>query len=1257
MSRIFLSHSSTDNGAAVALRDWLKEEGWDDVFLDVDPERGIAAGERRERKLYESAQRCEAVLFLVSKAWLASSWCLREFDLAHRLNRRLFGVLIEDIAIADLPVNLTGTWQLVRLGAGRDHIMRRATMPVTGTEVHVTFSAEGLVRLRAGLRRAGLDPRFFDWPPEHDPDRPPYRGLRPLEAEDAGIFFGREAPIVEALDRVRGMRDTAPPRLLVILGASGAGKSSFLRAGVLPHVARDDRNFVALPVIRPEPAAIDGESGLVRALEAACRSRGIAQTRAAIRDAVAGGAETLRPMLEALVETAQPPPIPDQVTDKPPLLVLPIDQGEELFLREGGDQATALLALLCDLLLGDAPNVLVLVTMRSDSYERMQTARALDGIRQETLSLPPMPHGAYQAVIEGPAARLKDTPRALDIDPALTQALLVDIETGGGRDALPLLAFTMERLYLEYGASRRLALDNYEALGRIRGSIEEAVERALKTADADPRIPRDRDARLTLLRRGLIPWLVGIDLETKSPRRQIARLAEIPAEARPLIDLLVQQRLLATDRAPDTGEVTIEPAHEALLRQWGSLRDWLDEDFGALATLENVERAARDWAANGRDPAWLAHMAGRLEEAERLNLRPDLAAKLTPTERDYLAACRARAEAERKEKENALAREQARLAQIAEAQAQTETAQARTRRQQRWTFVTIGVAVLAIAIGLGVGWWQIDLRQRALDKAVTLLQADQRELSAANTELDARRRALDEEHVNLLAQLAGVERLRDDRDGGLRFAVHAAALGLKFDSGGKSTPLVGAELAAAVSYAGWQLVFSGHWAAVSFAAFSPDGMRIVTASWDHTARIWDATTGKQIVTLLGHGDGVLSAAFSPDGKHVVTASADNTARIWDATTGNEIAVLRGLAYPVYHAAFSPDGSRIVTASADNTARIWDVATAKEIAVLPGHEGPVDTAAFSPDGSRIVTASYDGTARIWDAATANEIAVLRGHGNRVNSAAFSPDGKRIVTASYDQTARIWDAASAKEIAVLRGHQDRVFFAGFSPDGSRIVTASLDGTARIWDVITVKQLAVLRGHERELFSAAFSPDGSRIVTASYDKTARIWDAAVTKEIAILRGHGGIVNSAAFSPDGKSIMTVSSDNSVLIWDAGTAKQKAVLNGHEGGVTCAAFSPDGSRVVSASRDDTARLWNFTTIQEILVLAGHEDEVLSVAFSPDGKRIVTASKDDTARIWDPATARQIAVLRGHQDWVNSAAFSPDGKRIVTASKDETARI
>src|SRR5262249_14508534 len=235
LPRLFISHSSKNDDWAIALQEWMVREGWsgkDDIFLDFDPERGIAGGERWARALEEAATRCEAVLFLVSEDWLASKWCADECQLANKLNKKLFALLIDDVSLDRLPGGFAAQWQVVRL-TGEPAERFLTVHPRTQHQSPVWIAEAGLKSLKRGLEKVGIGAETFELQPAPNGPfgwRTPYRGLEALEPEDAAVFFGRSADIARSIDALRGLASRRAPRLLVILGASGTGKSSFLRA-------------------------------------------------------------------------------------------------------------------------------------------------------------------------------------------------------------------------------------------------------------------------------------------------------------------------------------------------------------------------------------------------------------------------------------------------------------------------------------------------------------------------------------------------------------------------------------------------------------------------------------------------------------------------------------------------------------------------------------------------------------------------------------------------------------------------------------------------------------------------------------------------------------------------------------------------------------------------------------------------------------------------------------------------------------------
>lgn len=449
----------------------------------------------------------------------------------------------------------------------------------------------------------------------------------------------------------------------------------------------------------------------------------------------------------------------------------------------------------------------------------------------------------------------------------------------------------------------------------------------------------------------------------------------------------------------------------------------------------------------------------------------------------------------------------------------------------------------------------------------------------------------------------------------------------------------------------------GHTSVVYYAEFSGDGKKIVTASWDNTAKIWDAASGKLIYNLSGHSDDVNYASFSPDGNKVITSSSDNTVKVWDTNNGNLLLNLTGHMNVVNYATFSPDGSKILSASDDKRAMIWNSETGELLQTFALKNHGIKKAIFDHSGTKIVTISGDSIVTLWDALNGKQILLLKGHKSAVNDACFSPDDKTIVTASEDSTAILWDVNNGKIRFRLKGHKRQLYKASFSNDGSMIVTASEDGSAIAWNVADGSMIYRMSHGTEPVIDANFSPDNKSIVTASWDNTAKIWNAKDGSLLYELSGHTNLLYSARFNPDSRRIVTASWDNTAKIWDTGNGKLLYDLKGHTHSVSSADFSPDGKNIVSAMENGTAKIWDAENGSLILNINAHADEITSVKYNSAGNRIVTSSADKTAGVWDAATGKLIAILKGHESEINSAEFSPDGTKIVTASWDNTAKI
>ncbi len=1219
MSLLFISHSSQDNHKALALQDWLQSKGWTDVFLDVSQQTGLTVGDRWRVELSQQIRRCDAMLLVISKDWLQSTECQKELTIAIHEKKYIFALLVEPIDVSQLDAELQAL-QLINLCEGDD---LKTEPPVSGKGYKELFSQQALERFYKGLQAKGLAPETFIWPPVDEPHRKPYRGLAPMEAEDAGIFFGRDADIHQLLDELASLRIKTPPRFLSILGASGAGKSSFMRAGILPRLMRYPGLYAPLPIIRPEQSAMKGQNGLKNALLMTLKQYGQPISKAQLIRQLDNNPLAIFASIAKLAR------LPNAKNS--PTLVIAIDQAEELFTSDGKAESETFLQLLNSIIHQDDVPIMVLCTIRSNAFEALQSTTLLTGVHQHIYSLQPIAKGAYQQIIEGPIKALKNTSEAISIDAKLTQALLDDIEKGTGKDALPLLAFTLEQLY-NNSIDKHLSLAEYQQMGGIEGAIEKAVEKALREAKNDPNVPNDDRQCLALLKQGLIPWLAGIDKETKQPKRAVARLNDIPETSRPLINYFIDNRLLSvseeTIEADKTDEKTtqkvynIELTHESVLRQWARLNGWLQEDLDALSNLDALQSAAMQWEANGRNSQWLNHKQGRLADAEALLTHKRFTAAISQSEREYLKKCR--------QKE---------------------------RRGQRLLMAGFFFAII-LATGASFFAYQSNKNEKL---AVVETQKTQEALVEANHNYAL---ALNEKAIQ-----AEKEKNIDQE---MLYRLHMEKL-KKDNSLIQPNNLLMSKTQPKTFWSSHHTRLS-FWPVKNVAISSGDGV-IITNSGEGKITSWDSKTGNFIKSFQASNINNQSklyrrratltpyiTSFSSNGKNIVThIRLESIIKMWDTKSERLLQTFDIPNHLILNNLYlSNNGNILASSSRDSSLlkkqksqyiNIWEKKTGQLLKTIkPGFFEQMD---LSPDGSLIAIAKPH-SVELWNIKTEKNITLFKFNRNYLVGVRFSPDGKKLASVLADNTIRLWDIHSFKQLAVFKGHSKLITSIDFSPDGKKLASSSDDKTLRVWDIESTNILNVLKTNKSGVNKIKFYPDNNKLIYIIQDRSAGRWN--LENNQTTTSQSNDSIDAIALSPNNKLLATAFY-NQIILWETVTGKQLNITMKHYGGkINDLDFSPDGEILVYSSSNGTVRLWNLRK-NDYFDISDNITRPRIIKFSPSGQLLAIVSSDHTIHLWDKNIRSVIKVLKKHKDTISNIAFSPDGKTLISGSHDQTIRV
>lgn len=1069
----------------------------------------------------------------------------------------------------------------------------------------------------------------------------PYCGLRAFTESDAANFFGRETLVQELLSQLSDGSDLE--RFLVVIGPSGSGKSSLVKAGLLPALRRgglpgSENWFIVdlTPGRQPWAEVAD------------------ALQRVAVKptpDLLAQLQKDNRGLLRMATHC-----LPD---DGETELVLLIDQFEELFtLVEEEAVREAFLQSLVTAVLDPQSRVRIVLTLRADFTDRPLQYVDFGELMQQRFSLvlPLTPDELTRAITQ-PIENL-----GLTMAPQLIAAIIQDVGSQPGM--LPLLQYALTELF-EKRQGQIITLDDYRKTGGVTSALAHRADEILTSfAPAGQEAIRQLFLRLVTLGEG-----------TEDTRRRVllAELAAMPVIGSQLsmsgnrfvdqrwpnadngspLTAYGKHRLLTFDHDPVTRGPTVEVAHEALLREWPRLRNWLRDGREEVRRQRLLAQAAAQWEQNDQDDSYLLR-GSRLTSFEAWAEAATVA--LTADEQHYLQTSIAARDERHAAEEARRRRELETVQRLAEEQTKRAEEQTRAAHSLRRRAIFLAGALGIVAVLSIIAFFLAQAANRNAD------------LAAANE-----REALESYSLSLAAN-ARQALAADNQPLALLLALAANSV--------DNPPLTAWHTLVDIAYApGVNRQFT-YDSPINAVAVSPDGSRLLTGSDDGLVLVWDIASGEIVQQLGDQLAAVQSVAFSPDGQYALSGAADNTAVLWDLTSGEAAQRLVGHKGDVSGVAFTPDGRFAVTsedtAAAPSDLIVWDLATGAIVRRFGGdgegnQEGILDMA-LSSDGRFALVGQFsfaDSNERplaLWDVTSGQSVHFFPGLSRAVAGVAVSPDGRFGLAASADNSLYLWDLATGELVQRLLGHEGPVEAVAFSPDGTRALSASLDQTLIWWDLTAGAALLRLRSGEGQIQSLHFLNE-SQAVTASTAGSLQIWDLTSAWQLARWGADGtghlppdaGTENRGmglAISPDGRFALSGGNfpDQQLIIWDYETGAPLHYLTAESGSVFDIAFTPDGEQALSAMQDATLILWDIATGTEIRRLEGDQGSVNSVEISSDGRYAISGAVTGDVIYWDLQTGTVLQRMIGHSEGrgVYDVAFLPGEQLAVSSSWDGT---